>query len=78
MIINNKNESGKITKLKSDIKHKLSEMKGSILSLSLIDRKASAQYEDAMEFRKKGYWMKPSSKAAHVKEFLVRMKKVQS
>lgn len=35
-------------------------MKKSIMSLSSIDRKASKEFENLMEFRKKSYWNAPS------------------
>lgn len=36
------------------------------------------ELENIMEFRKKGYWNNQSEKGQHVKEFLGRMKKIQS
>lgn len=42
-------------------------MKKSIMSLSSIDRKASKEFENFMEFRKKSYWNAPSEKNEQLK-----------
>jgi hypothetical protein len=53
-------------------------MKSNILSLSSMDRKATVLYENAIEFKKRGYWMNPSQKSIQAKDFLYRMRRIQS
>lgn len=64
--------------LNSSLTNKITDMKRSIMSLSSIDRKASKEFENFMEFRKKSYWNVPSEKDEQLKSFLSKMKRVYS
>ena len=58
----NVNEKNQLKDLKSQLTDKISEMKKNMMSLSVIDKKASKEFDNLMEFRKKSYWMIPSQK----------------
>jgi hypothetical protein len=78
VVLQDRPDRGNIKQLKSELSHKLAEMKSHLMSLSAIDRKASSEADNLMEFRKKGYWMNTSEKGAHVKKFLGKMRRIQS
>ena len=64
--------------MQGQISGKLQDMKKSIMGLSSIDKKAESYVENLLEFRKKHYWEHESETSVKVKEFLTKMKRVQS
>jgi hypothetical protein len=71
-------EKPNLKELNASLAGKITDMKRSIMSLSSIDRKASKEFENFMEFRKKSYWNVPSEKNEQLKAFLTKMKRVCS
>jgi len=43
-----------------------------------MDKKYNREFESVMEFRKNSYWKVPSKKSEELKEFLTKMRRIQS